>query len=249
MAMKQLIGLRYSFYLLLLISFIGCTPNKTNINIAVASNFEPYLKNIVAKFKSENNIIDDINIISGSSGLLTSQIINGAPFDLFLSADLDKPLIILNNLTSLTEKPKTYAIGKLSLWIPNGLNNNQCINQLKGIKSLAIANPEIAPYGEKAEEIIEKYNIHLEKIINTSNVNQTFIYTKESITDSGFIPYSSLILHKINTGCVETFKSIELQQSMLLLDDKAKKIHDFILSEEIQEYINKSGYNTNHSTQ
>ncbi len=249
MAMNLYIGQRFRILLFLIFFIQGCKSDKPAINVAVASNFEPYFEEISEKFKAINNESIDINIISGSSGLLSSQILNGAPFDLFLSADEEKTSIIINKLDMPLNTAKVYAIGKLSLWIPKGKDNNRCIEQLNNFKSIAIANPETAPYGKMSKQVLDNIKIHPKKTINTTNVNQAFIYTKESITDVGFIPYSSLVRYHISSGCIETFDAIKLKQSMLLLNSSAKKIHDYILSKDIQEYINKSGYNIIQSNQ
>jgi molybdenum ABC transporter molybdate-binding protein len=237
------IGPKFKLILVFSLLIQACKSDRAVINIAVASNFEPFITEIIKKYKNKFKTTYELNIISGSSGQLTSQILNGAPFDLFLSADEDKPLKIYNELTKNSLPPTVYAIGKLSLWIPNGVKNSDCSNQLNNIKSLAIANPEIAPYGKLASKLITKLNIQTPKIVTTSNVNQAFLYTKETYTEAGFVPYSSLILHQVKSGCIEVFNSLELKQSMILLNPSAKSFYDYILSEDIQKYILESGYN------
>ncbi|MFK8013254.1 MAG: molybdate ABC transporter substrate-binding protein [Marinicellaceae bacterium] len=218
---------------------LSCSQQKATINIAVASNFETTLKQIIPLYKE--HIIDSlhINVIAASSGVLSSQIINNAPFDLFLSADNEKPSIIQQRLGS-TQSVNIYAIGQLALWIPKAKDNNHCLAQLKDVKTLAIANPKTAPYGKVAFEILKNNNIEIQKIIRTSSVAQTYLYTQENLAQAGFVALP--MLKKESKGCIQIFQDNKLSQSMILLNNKAKDFHDFLLSKEVQQFIQDSGY-------
>ena len=219
---------------------LSCSEKKTTINIAVASNFEKTLKQIVKIYQNQNNDDDvTINIIAASSGVLSSQIINNAPFDLFLSADSEKPLFLQQKLNS-PNQATVYAIGQLALWIPDSKSNSNCIEQLKSIETLAIANPKTAPYGKVAFEIIQKNNIVINKIINTASVSQAYLYTQDKLSQAGFVAYP--MLNADSKGCIQIFQDNQLSQSILLINDKAKGFHDFMLSKQIQKLIVKSGY-------
>lgn len=225
----------------LFITLTACRENNTQnqtLNIAVASNFEQTLKKIIEQYPKKHY---DINIIAGSSGVLANQILNNAPYDLFLSADTEKPHIIYKKL-NLTTKPTVYAIGKLALWIPK-LTGNDCLNQLKTnetIKTLAIANPKTAPYGKVAQGILNNNSIKIEKTIQTANASQAYIYTKDGLTQAGFAPYS-LVINETK-GCMQVFENKELNQAMVLLNDRANAIYTFIQSSAVQNIIRNSGY-------
>ena len=221
--------------------FISCSENKHSINVAVASNFEKTLKQIVELYQQQNKGAR-INIIAASSGLLSSQIINNAPFDLFLSADIYKPQLIQESL-KIKNKVAVYAIGQLALWIPESILNTPCLEQLKSVKTLAIANPKTAPYGMLAAEIIRKNNIKVEKTIQTASVSQTYLYTQDKLSQAGFVAYP--MLGKNSKGCIQIFQDNQLSQSMLLLNNKASGLYEFILTKEIQNLIEESGYITN----
>ncbi len=225
-----------SFFLFL----TSCNDTKDTINIAVASNFEKTLKVIVKRFK-EKHPDRNINVISGASGVLTNQILNNAPFDLFLSADTKKPQFIYNKNPSLT-KAVVYAVGQLALWIPESKERNRCINVLRKVETLVIANPKTAPYGAVSEKILTNHVIKIEKTIHAANIAQSYLYTKNHYAEAGFVAYS--MLKGNDEGCQQIFQHQELSQSMILLTDKAKGIYDFILSGEIQKLIEESGYNT-----
>ena len=233
-------GFRYFLLIVYFLSLYGCEKQKYVTNIAVASNFEKTLKAIIARYK-EDHPESRINIISGASGVLTNQILNKAPFDLFLSADNKKTQLIFNQNPQLTQ-PVIYAIGQLALWIPQSKERNRCINTLSKVKSLVIANPKTAPYGAVSEKILANHFINVEKTIHAANIAQSFLYTKNRFAEAGFVAYS--MLKGTDEGCQQLFQHRELSQSMILLDEKAIDIYNFILSEEIQKLIEESGYNT-----
>ena len=187
------------FFLLFLLS--ACQQDENSITVVVASNFEPTLKKIIKNYIKTNPNSPSITIISASSGTLANQILNHAPFDLFLSADRQKPEIIYQRL-QLKNPPIIYANGQLALWIPKKSGQN-CLQQLSQVKTLAIANPQIAPYGKVAVSILLENNIKIDKTIQTSNIAQAFIYAKDDLTQAAFVPYSLLKAETI--GCQQLF--------------------------------------------
>jgi molybdate transport system substrate-binding protein len=219
--------------------FSACNDQKQVINIAVASNFESTLKKIIKRYQTQHGMIP-INIIPGSSGMLANQIINNAPYNLFLSADTDKANLVYHQ-AKLPIKPQTYAIGQLTLWIPSGKPNRDCLEQLNTINSLVIANPKTAPYGSLADKIIKQQSFQVGKVIQSANILQSYLLTKEKFVDAGFVANSQLTI--TDTGCRQIFQDNILKQSIVLINNDAKEIYNYILSEEIQLFIEKSGYN------
>ena len=215
----------------------SCTTKEDKILIAVASNFEPTLSKILKDYKDSQNRM--IHVTSASSGVLANQILNGAPVDLFLSADIEKTNIIYEKL-NLSYKPKVYATGKLALWIPSIDNNGDCLSVLNNINSLAIANPETAPYGQFAQTILTENKIQPQKTVITSNAAQAYLYTHQNLANAGFVPYS--MITKNDKGCIQTFSDDSLQQAMIMLTPKGKEIFDFLLSHSVQRLIQEDGY-------
>jgi len=228
-----------TFIVFLLLS--ACNKEKPTITIAVASNFETSLKTIIQLYKKDHENTE-ITIVSASSGTLTNQILNHAPFDLFLSADTQKPQLIYQQL-KLQAKPQIYAIGKLTLWIPNSSGTN-CLEQLGTIKTLAIANPKTAPYGTAAQEILDENTIKVKKIIQTANVSQAYSYSKSALVEAGFVA-NALIIDETQ-GCKQLFESKKINQSMILLNEKARLIYNYILSNKVQNKIQTLGYHHSH---
>jgi molybdate transport system substrate-binding protein len=215
----------------------SCNPKEDKILIAVASNFEPTLSKILKDYKDSQNRI--IHVTSASSGVLANQILNGAPIDLFLSADIEKTKIIYEKL-KLSYKPKVYATGKLALWIPSIDDSGDCLFVLNNINSLAIANPETAPYGQFAQTILTENKIQPQKTVITSNAAQAYLYTHQNLANAGFVPYS--MITKNDKGCIQTFSDDSLQQAMIMLTPKGKEIFDFLLSHSVQRLIQEDGY-------
>ena len=151
-------------------------PNNRTVNIAVAANYKKILSNSIDKYLLDNEITKDftINIISGSTGGLFTQIKNGAPFDLFLAADMERPQALVQANLTIEDTPFIYTTGKLAIAYRsveskedncerNDLNQSeldQLIDHLltKGedSKTIVIANPITAPYGKAAERVLEK---------------------------------------------------------------------------------------------
>lgn len=218
----------------------ACSKHQQTLNIAVASNFEDTLYKLVDLYEKDriNTNDPEITIISGSSGVLASQIMHNAPYDVFLSADQDKAQYLYQQ-KSLTTAPQTYAIGQLVLWIPS-LQGDHCLSQLQELQTLAIANPETAPYGFVAQQVMQQHHINPAKIIQTANVVQTYLYTKDHLTDAGFVAQS--LIHTTDQGCQQTFDNNHLKQDALLLNTKAQAFYDFLLSKKAQSLIKQSGY-------
>ncbi len=227
----------YPFIFVFLVT--SCGHQKDALNVAVASNFEATLQQLIILYRQQQPNTQKINIISGSSGVLANQIIHNAPFDIFLSADQQKTDVIIDQL-NLNITSKVYAIGQLALWIPDVSDQSHCIKKLHTLKSVAIANPETAPYGFVAQRILQKQQVNIEKTIHTSNVSQAYLYTKDKLTEAGFIAKS--LIQQDDNGCIQTFNDNALKQNMLLLSPHAKRFYDFILSEKAQSFIQHSGY-------
>jgi molybdate transport system substrate-binding protein len=131
---------------------------------------------------------DKIEIITGSSGKFYHQISNGAPFDMFFSADIDYPNKLYQEKQTLSD-PKMYAIGRLVLWQEHrkGDLNLDTLKQPQ-IKKIAIANPLHAPYGKRAKELLEKLNVWdalQGKLIFAENVAQVFQYVHTGTVEIG----------------------------------------------------------------
>ena len=218
------------------------------LNIAVSANASFALREIIKEFKKKQKSIK-INLITSSSGKLASQILNGAPYDVFLSADMHYPQILYKKGIAKT-KPKVYAYGILVLWSFKIKNLN--INSLKIAKKIAIANPKIAPYGKKAIEAINYFKIYKDiknKIVLGESISQVNQYIIKNLVDVGFTSKSSVFSYGKKGYWIEIEKNAysPIKQGVILISDKkpAKEFFNFVLSKKAKQIFKKYGYEIN----
>ena len=165
------------------------------LTIAAASDLQPALPRLVAQFERETG--HTVRTTFGSSGNLLAQMRNGAPFDVFLSADIDYPRQLES--AGLTE-PGTlisYATGTLVLWIPNGSRADltRGLEALtdERVRRIAIANPAHAPYGRAAVAALRKAGLYdrvKAKFVLGENVSQAAQFVQSGNADVGIVPLS-----------------------------------------------------------
>jgi molybdate transport system substrate-binding protein len=171
------------------------------IRIAVASNFYPTMKAIVEEFELENyesSKINKIVLIPGSSGKHYAQIINGAPFDIFFSADQSRPVLLEEKGIVEYESRFTYALGKIVLWSPtNGFVDSEGqVLYDNNFRFLAIANPKIAPYGIATKETLVSMGLWKnmdKKLVRGENIAQAFQFINSGNAELGFVSFSQLM--------------------------------------------------------
>ena len=243
------------FYLSLIL--IGFLPFKSllaeDIYIGVASNFIVPMKTIKKYFESKNK--NQIFISSGSSGNLYSQIVNGAPLDIFLSGDQALPKKLENNLQGVKGTRFTYAIGKLQLFTTKKFffkNKFPEILSSNNIKHIGIGNPLYVPYGFAATEVLKSLNVFdklSSKLILNKNVNQVFVMSYFGNLDIAFVSKSD-VLSKNKKGRIwdipQNLYSPIKQDAILLLNGKnkndAKLFLKFLSSNLIKSKLKELGY-------
>jgi molybdate transport system substrate-binding protein len=165
----------------------------TEVIIAAAADLKFAMDSIVAVFTAKNPTIR-IKPVYGSSGSFFEQINNGAPFDLFFSADVDYPKRLKEANKALSDV-KQYATGHLVLWSKSLDPNRQQMNTLldPAVTKVAIANPAHAPYGKRAEESLHYYNLYdkiKDKLVIGENIAQTAQYAQSGAAEVGIIALS-----------------------------------------------------------
>ena len=165
------------------------------ITVAAAADLQFVMQDLATRFQKESG--KKIKLIYGSSGNFFQQIQNGAPFDMFFSANLDYPRKLETD--SLTE-PGTfyqYAIGKIVIWVPNDskLDVSSGLQSLLNpdIKKIAIANPQHAPYGQAAVAAMKKENVYdkvADKFVLGENISQTASFVVSGSADVGIVALS-----------------------------------------------------------
>lgn len=217
------------------------------LRIAVASNFSPALEQVLTEFTKDTQI--KTQLISSATGVLFQQIKHGAPFDVFLSADSQRPQQLSNDNLIVENSLHTYAYGQIALWSASESVISLAVLQ-KNKARLAIANPDIAPYGKAAKEFLVNiglWPIYQKKLITGHNVNQTFQQLQSQAAALGIVAYSQLILNNLTGFLIpqEYYQPIK-QQLVIIKNSKnivdAQKFSAFIRSEAIQKKLVKLGY-------
>ena len=226
------------------------------INIATAANVSYAIHELINEFHKQH---PDTNIQTtlGSSGKLTAQIQNGAPYDVFLSADMKYPHALYKSAFAITQ-PLIYAKGALAMLSTKQRDFSKGIFIVtdKNIRRIAIANPKSAPYGKAAVEALKNAKLYTKiknKLIYAESASQALAY---SITaaDLGFIAKSALFSPKmkaykkgINYAEVDPDLYTPISQGVVLLKHAkksadAKAFYRFILSKEAKAIFTKYGY-------
>ena len=241
-----------------LLIFIGLSFTQIGadeIKVAVASNFYPAMKEIALQYElkqSQSSENHKIILISGSSGKHYAQIMNGAPFDIFFSADKVRPILLEKKGLSETGSRFTYALGRLILWSSldgfvekdEQLYNNE-------LRFLAIANPKISPYGEAAKEALISINLWegmKNNLIRGENIAQTFQFVNSGNAKLGFVSYSQLMNPNYPVGGSfwevpqSLYKPIEQQAVLLRESLLAKDFLSFVRTDQSLNIISKFGY-------
>ena len=242
-------------FLFLILIFLNKVSLAENIYIGVASNFIGPIKIIKEDF--ENKTSHDIIITSGSSGSLYSQIINGAPLDIFLSGDQKLPKMLENNSKGISGTRFTYATGQLQLW---SNNKNLLHKKFPGvlnstvIKYIGIGNPKFVPYGFAAKEVLQKLGMFAKlkpKLILGKNINQVFVMGYFGNLDLAFVAKSDVIIknneQKGQTWDIpqELYSPIKQDAIMLTSGKKKNGVKDFLnflTSDYIKNKIRNLGY-------
>lgn len=251
----------YSIYFFVIITLstllYSCSKKKQDyISIATAANMQFAMKEITKTFTQKTGIKCEIMV--SSSGKLTAQIKEGAPYDIFVSADMKFP----NNLYQsgfTTTKPIIYGYGKLVLWtLVDTLKPSFTILNNKNIKHIAVANPKTAPYGKAAYEVFQKKNIlsQLEpKFVFGESVAQTNQFITTKAAEIGFTAKSAVVAPQAKgkgswIEVDEEFYTPISQGIVLLKNGSGNKNHTqqfykYLLSNEGKNILSKFGYSTN----
>ena len=228
----------------------------TEIHVGVASNFLVPMNFIKKTFENKNNI--KVFLSSGSSGSLYSQIINGAPLDIFLSADQELPKKLENTTKGIKGTRFTYAIGKLLLFSTNKELFKFTFPNIilsKKIKYIGLGNPKYVPYGKAAKEVLKSLNIFnlLEKkLVLSKNVNQVFLMNYFGNLDIGFIAKSDFIIKNKKGKVWDIPQNLysPIKQDAILLKNgekksKARMFLKFLSSERVKDKLISLGYIVN----
>ena len=175
------------------------TARGAEVVVAVAANFVPPFNEIAAEFQKVTGHV--VQSSSGSSGNFYAQIKNGAPFDVFFSADNERPKRLEDEGLGVKGSRFTYAIGRLILWSPDpNLVKGEDTLRSESFKYLAIANPKTAPYGVAAMQVMQKLGLWesvQSRLVMGENLGQTMGFIESGNAELGFLALSQVMDPKI----------------------------------------------------
>lgn len=158
------------------------------------------MQTLVAQFERETGY--EVTISAASSGKLYAQIVNGAPYDVFFSADQKMPRLLVEKGLAVSSSVYTYATGVLALW-SNRDNTLDVETRLTNgdFSRIAVANPKLAPFGQAAMEVLEYLDVEQDvegKLVMGENVAQAFTFVFSQNVDMGFVALSQVLVMNNN---------------------------------------------------
>jgi molybdate transport system substrate-binding protein len=225
----------------------AATAQADQLRIAVASNFSGTLEELGHLFHEATG--HELVLSPGASGTIYTQITNGAPFDLFFSADEERPQRLLQE--GLASEVKVYALGRLVLWSsdPELVDADGTVLHSGNYRHLAFANPAQAPYGVAAQETLEALGLWQDlqsKLVQGENIAQTQQFIESGNAELGFIAASQYVAlaGRGSAWQVPAQLYTPIRQSYALLHDTpaSRALLDFLHTPAAQALFEGSGY-------
>jgi molybdate transport system substrate-binding protein len=249
--MKRVFKLIVAISLLLMASLSQAAP----LTVAIAANLKYAFDDLAAEFKNETGI--ETQSVLNASGKIATQVRNGAPFDIFMSADMDFPEGLYKEGYAVTP-PKPYAYGLLVLWTQKDYDLTKGVAGLveTSVDNVAIANPKVAPFGKQALKSMDYYKVRAAiepKLVYGENITQVSQYVDTKVADVGFSAKSIVIAPELagkgKWAAVPEESYEPIAQGVVILKhgietnpDAARKFYGFILSPKAREIFAKYGY-------
>ncbi len=218
--------------------------------VAVASNFAQTLAELTPEFESRSG--HTIAMIRGSTGKLYAQILSGAPYDIFMAADAKRPAMLEEAGKGTGESRRLYAEGKLVLWStdPELVDDSGVVLSTARFKHLAMANPDLAPYGRAALQVLDTMSLinKIEgRLVYGENIAQTYQFISTENAELGFISYSQLLNVNNNSGSwwliPDSFYEPVSQEMITLRGSAAaEEFTAFLQGDYARALIARSGY-------
>ncbi len=236
---------------------LGASAFAQEITVAAAADLSTVLPDIAARYKAATG--SEVKLVFGSSGNLTTQIRNGAPFDVFFSADEEYPKQLIDDGMAQSGTLFRYAVGRLVLWVPNDSTLNLPTLGMKAlldpaVKKIAIANPVTAPYGRAAAGALRHFGIYDQvssKLVVGENISQTAQFVESGNAQAGLIALSHALSPAMrNKGrywMVPLDAYPRLNQAAVALSRSkqskaARKFLEFVASPEARSLLAKYGF-------
>lgn len=183
-------------FALILGSWVPSEAADREINVAAAADLSAALQEVAASYEKRTSVA--VKLSFGASGALTQQIENGAPFDVFFSADMDYPRQLIADGKAESATLYRYAVGQLVLWVPRDSpldieHKGMDVLLDPSVAKIAMANPQHAPYGRAAAAALKHYGLHekvSERLVLGENVAQAAQFAESGNAQVGFVALS-----------------------------------------------------------
>lgn len=225
------------------------------VRVAIAANFTDTARALISAFEQTTHHL--VSASYGSTGKLYAQIEHGAPFDVFMAADIRRPQLLEESGRGVAGTRSTYAQGKLVLWSPQTEQFSDPVRWLSSadFRKLAIANPKTAPYGAAAEQVLtnlDLWNPIQPRLVRGDSIAQTFQFVATHNADAGFVALSQVKAWDRGAGSswpVPQQYYSPIQQQVVLLtrgekNDAARAWLQFLSEQEAKTIIQRFGYDT-----
>ncbi len=248
---------RSAHWMLAAVALVGAcaTPPRPsvskNVTVGAASNLIQVFSEIGPLFTAKTGV--EVVFSYGSTSQLAQQIESGAPFDLFAAADIEHVDSLVSRNKLVADSRAVYALGQLAIWSPNGPENG--VRELKDlnrkeVRFIAIAQPELAPYGQAAVEVLKHVGLWdslRPRIVYGGNISQAKQLASSGNADAAFTAYS-LVLHEKGTVIkVDPLLYRPIEQALGIVAgspriEAAKRFRSFLLGPEGRTILARSGY-------
>ena len=244
--------------LALLLLFAAVFANAQEITVAAAADMSAALPELVAAYAKKTG--QAVKLSFGSSGNLTNQIRNGAPFDVFFSADEEYPHQLIAEGLADKDTLYRYAVGRLVLWVPGDSPLDLSKLGVKAlldpaVKKISIANPVTAPYGRAAEAALRHFGIYDQvssRLVLGENVSQAAQFVESGNAQAGLIALSHALATALRdkgrywTVPLDAYPT--LNQAAILLSrskqqDAARRFLEFLRTPEATSLLTSYGFN------
>jgi molybdate transport system substrate-binding protein len=231
----------------------AAAPHADEATVAVAANFLVPLRALATAFEMTSD--HEIVVVAGSTGQLYAQIVSGAPFDAFLAADHERPRQLAAARLGLADSVFTYAAGRLVLWSRDpGLVRDDTLSKLPdlGFRWLAIAEPDVAPYGAAARQALVElghWSVIEPRIVRGQNVAQAFAMAETGNAELGLVALSQALAYGGDASYRVVSPGLHdpIRQDAILLrrgaeNAAARAFLEFVRSSDAASIIERFGY-------
>ncbi len=229
-------------------SALSAQAPKPEVTVAAAANLSAVFNELGPRFEAETGVHPLFSF--GSTAQLAQQIENGAPYDVFASADVDHVVQLERKGAIAAGSRAVYATGILALWSPSGKANKPQDLINTDVRVIALANPDLAPYGLAARETLQRLGIWKQvepKIAYADNINMAKQYGTSGNADAVFTAYSLVLSEKGKVIQIPENLHAPIDQALGIVaaskrKDRAKQFVDYLLKGKGRDQLVASGY-------